>query len=248
MDEKNLPIRFFSMREKDERMTEGAGDSEIPNWVDREAIPQKKQSFALTMAGVSTRLSEKIQRSNYLPSVISLHLNQNALAKGHRENIASIFNDRGEINIIGVLGNDRVMVKVNTPNEANRIERKILNFHVGDKTYLGVAAIDEIEDFVPTVEDDIDTNNIIKIKLINYYDRELNGLFAKSFERSCEKKGIQCSRCKYSNNSMIVYRGQGITTDQLSFVYIDKRFGWIKMDMLHFLFFSSTKIPFVTRH
>ena len=49
MNERNLPIRFFSMREKDERMTEGAGDSEIPNWVDRDAIPQKQAMFATVM-------------------------------------------------------------------------------------------------------------------------------------------------------------------------------------------------------
>ena len=49
MDEKNLPIRFFSMRDNDERKTEGAGDSDIPNWVDRDAIPQKQTLFISAM-------------------------------------------------------------------------------------------------------------------------------------------------------------------------------------------------------
>lgn len=74
MNEKNLPIRFFSMREKDERMTEGAGDSEIPNWVDRDAIPHKQASFVDMMTGMAAKLSEKSKSNNQLPSVITAPL------------------------------------------------------------------------------------------------------------------------------------------------------------------------------
>ena len=217
MNDKNLPIRFFSMREKDERMTEGAGDSEIPNWVDRDAIAQKQVAFANVMTGIANKLSEKNKKNNQLPSVLSLHLNRNAFAKGSRQNIASIFNDRGVINLIGVTGKDKVMVKVNSPAEASRIASKISNLHIGDKTYLGVAAIDAIDDFAPTIDENLNIEGIIKIKLINYYDRELNDLLTRSFEKSCEEMGINFSRCKYSSK-LIAYRGQGITTDQLLFL------------------------------
>lgn len=217
MNEKNLPIRFFSMREKDERMTEGAGDSEIPNWVDRDAIPQKQAMFATVMTGMAAKLSEKSKKNNQLPSVLSLRLNQSASAKGSRQNIASIFNDKGAINLIGVTGNDHVMVKVNSSAEATRIANKILNLRSGDKTYLGVAAIDEIVDFEPMIEDDINLDSIIKIKLINYYDKEINDLLSRTFEKSCDDNGIQCTRCEYSSK-LIAYRGQGITTDQLQFL------------------------------
>lgn len=217
MNEKNLPIRFFSMREKDERMTEGAGDSEIPNWVDRGAIPQKQAMFATVMTGMAAKLSEKSKKNNQLPSVLSLRLNQSASAKGSRQNIASIFNDKGAINLIGVTGNDHVMVKVNSSAEATRIANKISNLRSGDKTYLGVAAIDEIVDFEPMIEDDINLDSIIKIKLINYYDKEINDLLSRTFEKSCDDNGIKCTRCKYSSK-LIAYRGQGITTDQLQFL------------------------------
>ena len=194
MDEKNLPIRFFSMRDNDERKTEGAGDSDIPNWVDRDAIPQKQTLFISAMNGMAAKLSEKNKQSNFLPSVLTLHLNGNALAKGHRENIAHIFNDKGAINLIGVTGKDKVMVKINTPIEANRIAKRISSLRTGDKTYLGVAAIDEIDEFTPIVEEDLNLDGVIKIKLINYFDRELNGLLIKSFEKSCDDNGINCTR------------------------------------------------------
>lgn len=217
MNEKNLPIRFFSMRDKDERMTEGAGDSEIPNWVDREAIPHKQASFVDMMTGMAAKLSEKSKSNNHLPSVITLHLNRNASSKGSRQNIASIFNDKGSINLIGVTGNDRVMVKVNSSTEASRIANKISNLRTGDKTYLGVAAIDSIDYFKPMVQDELNLGSVIKIKLINYYDRELNGLLSRSFEKDCAENGIRCYRCNYSSK-IIAYRGQGITTDQLDFL------------------------------
>ena len=130
MNEKNLPIRFFSMREKDERMTEGAGDSVIPNWVDKDSIPDKQKTFTGKLAGVATSLSQKASKGVFLPSVLTLHLNPNALAKGHRQNIASIFNDKGAINIVGVVGRDKVLAKVNSAQEAKRIENKIQNLRL----------------------------------------------------------------------------------------------------------------------
>ena len=217
MNEKTLPIRFFCMREKDERVTEGSGDSEIPNWVDREAIFHKQASFAGVMSGMASRLYQKRNRNNPLPSVLSLRLNQSAYAKGSRQNIASIFNDKGAVNLIGVTGKDRVLVKINSSEEANRIANKISNLRIGDKTYLGVAAIDEIDDFKPIIEDDINTEDVIKIKLINYYDKELNDYLVNVFEKSCEENGIRISRCKYSSK-LIAYRGRGITIDQIQFL------------------------------
>ena len=217
MKDRNLPIRFFSTRDKDERMTEGAGDSEIPNWVDKDTIPQKQETFFAVMTEIATKLSEKNKKNNQLPSVLSLHLNSNALAKGYRQNIASIFNDKGAINMIGVVGTDKVMVKVNSSTEASRIANKISNLRTGDKTYLGVASIDSIDDFTPTIEEDLIIGGIIKIKLINYYDRELNGILIHKFEKSCEEKGIRLSRCKYSSK-VIAYRGRVISTDQLLFL------------------------------
>lgn len=62
MDEKNLPIRFFSMRDNDERKTEGAGDSDIPNWVDRDAIPQKQTLFISAMNGMAASFPKKTNK------------------------------------------------------------------------------------------------------------------------------------------------------------------------------------------
>lgn len=241
MSEKNLPIRFFSMRDKDDRMTEGAGDSSIPNWVDRDAIPQKQASFTYVMAGIAEKLIEKKKNHNQLPALLSLHLNKCASSKGSRENIASIFNDKGTINLIGVNSNDQVIVKVNSSEEANRIVNKISNLRTGDRTYLGVAAIDEIDDFEPTVEEEINLNDVIKIKLINYYDRELNDLLVKSFEKGCEENRIQYSRCKYSSK-LIVYRGHGITTDQ--FDYLKKFEGVQAISYMPVLEFDEDSIQY----
>src|SRR5574344_821017 len=217
MDDKKLPIRYFSMRDKDERMTECSGDSEIPNWVDKEAIPQKQLSFSNVLSETAIKLSTKAKNKYFLPSLLTLHINHNALAKGHRENVASIFNDRGAINLIGVFGNDKVLIKVNNKDEANRIGKKITNLKFGDRTYLGTAAIDQIDEFMPVIEDNLNPSSILKIKLVNYYDRQLNELLINMFEKECNENHILYSRCKYSNQ-LIAYRGQNITTDQLKFL------------------------------
>lgn len=112
------------MRDNDERKTEGAGDSDIPNWVDRDAIPQKQTLFISAMNGMAA----KPKKTNKV--IFSFCANSTfewkCIGKGHRENIAHIFNDKGAINLIGVTGKDKVMVKINTPIEANRIAKGFL--------------------------------------------------------------------------------------------------------------------------
>ena len=241
MNEKNLPIRFFSMREKDERMTEGAGDSVIPNWVDKDSIPDKQKTFTGKLAGVATSLSQKASKGVFLPSVLTLHLNPNALAKGHRQNIASIFNDKGAINIVGVVGRDKVLAKVNSAQEAKRIENKIQNLRFGDKTYLGVAAIDQIDSFQPLVEEGLTEESTVKIKLINYYDRGLNELLVRSFEKECDTHGIEVVRCNYSNQ-LIVYKAVGVSSNQLS--YLRNLEGVQSISHMPFVEFDEDSIQF----
>ena len=106
--ERNLPIKFFQKRTNDERNTEGGGSSSIPKWFNEDNVPQKAQLFIQTLDGISRNITEKRKDGNYLPTVLKLKLNNDALAKTYRKEIAKVFNTQ-KINIIGLNYVDEVL-------------------------------------------------------------------------------------------------------------------------------------------
>ncbi|MCY0977185.1 S8 family peptidase [Chryseobacterium wangxinyae] len=217
--ERNLPIKFFQKRTNDERNTEGGGNSTPPKWYNEEIIPQKAQYFIQTLNTVSEKIIEKRKKGNYLPSVIKLKINEEALAKTYRKEIGKIFNTQ-KMNVIGLSHNDEVLVKIENEDEVDKISKKIA---VGQKTFgsqalkLGIGAIDDIEEYDPEIDIDSENldNDIIKVKLCNYGDPELNILAIRLFEIFCTEREIEYSRTLYSAD-LNIFKIQHLTLDDLN--------------------------------
>ena len=65
MAEKNLPIKFFQKRQKDEMNTEGGGGGKLPKWANPELIGEKASYVREVLTGISKSLASKAQRNNY---------------------------------------------------------------------------------------------------------------------------------------------------------------------------------------
>ena len=100
---KNLPIKFFQKRQKDELDTEGGSSNKPPKWVNPETVCEKSIHFRQVLNEVAESLSRKVRRNNYVPSVVKLKMNSDALAKTYRREVANLFNV-GKLNTIGVSG------------------------------------------------------------------------------------------------------------------------------------------------
>jgi hypothetical protein len=122
MENKNLPIKFFQKRQKDEMGTEAGGGQTIPKWASEGQLREKSEYIKTVLANVSSSLAEKVKKNNYIPSVVKLKVSGDALAKTYRKEIGNLFNV-GKLNIIGVSGEDEVLIKID--NEADL--KNILN-------------------------------------------------------------------------------------------------------------------------
>src|SRR5690606_23832 len=103
------------------------------------------------LAEVSTSLAEKVKKNNYIPSVVKLKVNGDALAKTYRKEIGNLFNV-GKLNIIGVSGEDEVLIKIDNENDLKGILKKFssVNFELPNYTHqIGISAINNIEEFKP---------------------------------------------------------------------------------------------------
>lgn len=214
MVEKNLPIKFFQKRQKDERDTEGGGGGKLPKWANHELIGEKASYVRSILSGISKSLADKVQRNNYVPSVLKLKVNEDALAKTYRREISNLFNV-GKLNIIGVSGEDEVLVKIDNEADLQAIMKKFSNINdafPSNTTLIGISAITNAEEFKPHIDVEPDKETVVKVKLFNYGNSELNSILIKLFESYCAEKKLPFERTAYSAD-LNIYRLTEITPD-----------------------------------
>lgn len=214
MAEKNLPIKFFQKRQKDELDTEGGGDRKLPKWADITTIKEKAFHVNEVLSDISGSLENKVKRNNYVPSIIKLKVNEDALAKTHRKEIASIFNT-GKINIIGVYGEDEILIKIDGQSDIQAIRKKLENANnafPSFTTIVGLSAITNAEEFKAQIDVEHNKEAVLKVKLFNYGNSELNAILIKLFESYCTEKNLPFERASYSAD-LNIYRLTEITPD-----------------------------------
>lgn len=216
MAEKNLPIKFFEKRKRDEQDTEGGGSGKPPKWLDEKTIGEKSIYIRNVLSDVSHSLAEKVKRNNYIPSVVKLKVNSDALAKTYRREIGSLFNV-GKLNTIGVSGEDEVLIKIDNQDDLLKMIEKVSNAdnkYPSKSTIYGICAITNIEEFKPQMNVEPNNDIILKVKLFNYGDSSLNAVLIKEFEKYCTKFQLDFKSVPYSGE-LNIYRINGITSDAL---------------------------------
>ena len=215
--DKNLPIKFFQKRQKDEMDTEGGGSGAIPKWVDSSLVVQKSVHIREVLNTVAKSLSKKVKQHSYIPSVVKLKVNEDALAKTYRREIGNLFNF-GKLNIIGVSGEDEVLIKIDNEDDLNKIVRNFEKIestpYPSNATVIGISAISNIEEFKPIVNTESGTKAVLKIKLFNYGNSDLNRILTRAFEKYCQEKKIEIKNTVYSAD-LNIYSAVGVTADTL---------------------------------
>ena len=215
--EKNLPIKFFQKREKDESGTEGAPQGPMPKWVNIDNVAGKSIYFREVLSEVGQVITKKVSQNSYIPTVVRLKVNEDASAKRFRKEISSIFNVDKKLNIIGLNLGSELLVKIDNIKD---LKKMIDNFAKADSKYLndsiimGIDSIEDIEMFSPIIDINKNLESKIKVKLFNYGDSELNRILIEAFESFCESNGIDARQTAYSAD-LNIYSVTDITEDAL---------------------------------
>ncbi|MGL5853866.1 MAG: S8 family peptidase [Cetobacterium sp.] len=196
-----VPIKFFGKRENDNNRTEPGGGGDLPKWVlEGNELLEKYQYTKEFIEKLKVNMIER--KDQTVPITIITKLNENATAKTHRSEIVGIFENRiSKNNAIGMLGDDEIILKVESLDSLNLINDKISNY---TKNAYGLSGIDELNIFKPFVNKE-DFDEEYKIKLINYKDYNLNTSISRKFEEYCIINNISLERKQYSNE-LIVYK------------------------------------------
>ncbi|MFW1466585.1 hypothetical protein ACEV75_24650, partial [Vibrio parahaemolyticus] len=75
---------------------------------------------------------EKNEVNNFIPTVFRIKLNSYSTATSYSSDLAKIFNVQGKINLIGVIGFDEVLVKVDNIDQLNEILKNLAKVEEDD--------------------------------------------------------------------------------------------------------------------
>ena len=213
--EKNLPIKLFRKRDNDKALNNLAvmGENNGQKFrLEGDALTKRVSYFRGFFGRLNDKVQQKVSSNNYLPTVVRLKLNSDALAKSHRSEIGKIFNRGKKVNIIGMIGDNELLVKIDDLKDLEDIQTKIQDT---ERNLIGISAVEEAFDFSPMIEMQEDKDADLKVKLINYGDYKLNEIAERSFENLCEENGLQYKRLNYTKD-LLIYKVSSVKPQALT--------------------------------
>lgn len=214
---KYLPIKIFQKRVSDERRTEGGGDKSDPRWLlSEEELAIRSIEFAQILTETIELFNSRAKVFDFIPSVLNLNIEDDAIAKSHRNEIIKVFNVNRKSNVIGFSNTNNLMVKVDSIEDASAIRSNLEHFAINK---IAISAISKISNFQPYIlvpEDVIESTEFsFKIGLINYFDYSLNKAIIATFEQFCKTEAIEVKKATYSSN-LIIYKTHNLTKNKLN--------------------------------
>jgi transcriptional regulator of NAD metabolism len=127
MAKKNLPVKMVRKRENDQLSNEGhGGKTTPPKWVLKgDELNSRADEFRQVFRQVGSRLREKVNQEGFQPAIIRVKLMSEAIAKNHRREISKLFNVQKKLNIIGLVGEDELILKIDSPEDLEAIEKRL---------------------------------------------------------------------------------------------------------------------------
>lgn len=212
---KNLPIKLFQKRtDFDDRLPEGAGGNELPPWANLtpEDLNRRVASLKSSLEDIREDLLQQQPELDFIPALVQLKLHRQATAKSHRGDIASLFDVNNKNNVIGVVGDHDILVKVHNIDDVSAIERNIDRSQDNKK---GIAAVTEINKFRPDIQvENPSASDLLRVSLVNFHNFQLNQSVCASFEGHCRARNIAFKKANYTPD-LIVYRVSNVTPDTL---------------------------------
>jgi len=226
MADRNLPIKLFEKRKTDERRTEGGGSGELPSWVlDMDELSNRSESLISDLEDAIKSFDNRESGYEFIPTTLKVAIDENAIAKSHRNDIRKLFNVNNKSNLIGFSDTNDLLVKVDSKVDASSIEKNIKNYS-SNRTAL--SAIVSIEILRPIVNID-EGRGALKINLLNYRDYELNKAVRRAFINYCESLNLKIRESNYSPE-LAVFR-----IEESSKAVVDRLIGFEAIESISFM-------------
>lgn len=194
----NNIIKTVSFRETDKRFNEPGGDGRIPKWMSKENnIIAFKRLQNETKILMEASVNQAKEYEN-LPIVIEATLHPKTKAKEYRKKINDFFIGKDSQKSIGLKNDDKVLYSL-TPDEVKKISKKLDD---SKEDIALVISMKNIKKYSPKISKEINKNQTIKIKLLDFNDEKIN---LKDEEILLKKLFMKNVKKLYYPNKSIAY-------------------------------------------
>ena len=197
---KTLPIQLVQTREEQDRfLKEGMGDSKLPKWATQETVSAHAAMMAQTFDVVDRQFTERGEDG--LPVLLVANLDEHAtVRKSFRANVRAVFDIQKKRNVLGKESHRGLLVKVDNRQDLHRIRERVEKARqatASQDRICGVAVLDGLSIFRPTVDEGID-GGTLKVRMVDYNDERLNNLSDSLIRRYGEQNGVAIRRLNYA--------------------------------------------------
>lgn len=204
MSKKLLPIKFFEKRKDyDDRLTEGGGDSRLPNWVLKgESLINRATKLNSDLTEISDEFTKRKGKKTKLPLVVTTTIEEKAIAKSHRSDITSLYSYSNSSNILGFQGNRNLLSMITNETVLSNIEKSLADMNNSKL----ISSIIALEPFSPSVDSYDSSVKYYKVRLINYNNYDLNRVSKLLFEKQCSDNDVKIEHKTKFTPDMTIYR------------------------------------------
>ncbi|SQB33621.1 S8 family peptidase [Clostridium cochlearium] len=207
----NTPIKFFAKREVDNNRTEG-GRGKSPRWIlEGEELEEKSKQLNNSLNLIEDALQKRPPEEEFIPTVIKTKINDFAKAKSHRSEVSTLFKVNSKNNVIGLVGEDELLIKIANKQDLNKVRKNIISYN--ENAY-AISCINKIEKLEPEIVLEKNKPGNYKVKLIKYHDYEVDRLVDEGFSKKCKSLNLEVSKSIYTDD-LIVYNIKNVTTDSI---------------------------------
>ncbi|WP_094607671.1 hypothetical protein SPSIL_009730 [Sporomusa silvacetica DSM 10669] len=207
MNERNLPVKIFHKRTVDEMLTEGGASKKPPKWVlHGEKLQERSQQLRSGLEAAKEKAVPKINKYKGIPTVLKAKIVDAAVAKSHRADMLSLFEERGENKAIGLSAEQELLIRVSTVEEYETISRKLTMCELNPRAISSLSTIELLEPIINI--ENVNTKDekyVLKVTLVDYNNVSLNQKVDKEFKSLLDnKKGIYFDKTvRYSDRLMV---------------------------------------------
>lgn len=197
---KQFYIQNVSFRgERDRFLTEGGGSKDLPKWVDETTIMANAGRMHNQLKLISELFSEK---NRIMPVITEVALNKKATAKSYRPAVRSILDVDSKRNIIGVTSVGKLLVKIDSSNDLKKIEQAFSFINpaaLPKRKKIGLSAIENISQYKAVVDENISTDDLLKLQMVDYLNSEYNYRSRVALEVECNRYDVDVKELNYAS-------------------------------------------------
>ena len=197
---KQFYIQNVSFRgERDRFLTEGGGSKDLPKWVDEATIIANAGRVRGQLRLISELFSDG---KRTMPVITEVTLNRKATAKSYRHAVRGILDIDSKRNVIGVTSVGKLLVKIDSSNDLNKIAQAFSSINPaalpkGKK--IGLSAIESISQYKAIVDEDISTDDRVKLQMVDYLNREYNHRSRVALKVECGRYDVGVEELNYAS-------------------------------------------------